>query len=82
MSFFDKVKHFAGGHGVKATITQIEGHDLESAKFPVTDSVLKFNVEVTGEKEVTVLAHVFSVWVERKSEENPRLIEGKLQAYL
>ncbi len=75
MGFFDKVKHFAGGHGVKAKITQIERQDPASARFAAGDSVIKFNVEVSGEKPVTILAHVFAFYVERKSETNPRLIE-------
>ena len=75
MGFFDKVKHFAGGHGVTATITEIEGQNPEQTRFPVSDSVLKFRVAVEGDKPATVLAHVFSVYAERKGESNPRLIE-------
>ena len=75
MGFLDKVKHFAGGHGVKASITAIERQDPQDARYPVTDSVMKFQVEVEGEKEATVLAHVFSLYAERKGETNPRLIE-------
>lgn len=75
MGFFDKVKHFVGGHGVKAAITEIERQNPQEARFPVSDTVLKFRVEVEGEKEATVLAHVFSLYAERKGETNPRLIE-------
>jgi hypothetical protein len=81
MSFFDKVKHFAGGHGVKATITEIERQPPESAKFPLGDSVLKFNVEVTGDKQVTILAHVFAFYAERKGEDSPRLIEVAVERH-
>jgi hypothetical protein len=77
LGFFDKVKHFAGAHGVKASIIEIERQSPQEARFPVTDSVLKFRVgvEASGEKEVTVLSHVFSLWAERKGENDPRLIE-------
>jgi hypothetical protein len=75
LGFFDKVKHFAGGHGVKASITTIERQNPQEARYPVTDSVLKFQVEVEGEKEATILAHVFTLYAERKGETNPRLIE-------
>jgi hypothetical protein len=74
MGLFDKVKHFAGGHGVTAKIVTVERQDPKSATFPIGDSVMKFNVEVQGDKEVTVLAHKFEVWAERKSETNPRLM--------
>ena len=75
MGFLDKVKHFAGGHGVTAAITSVERQDVDSPSFPLTDSVMKFQVTVTAEKDVTILSHSFSVHAERLDEENPRLIE-------
>ncbi|MFN7145701.1 MAG: hypothetical protein ACK4YP_18135 [Myxococcota bacterium] len=75
MGFFDKVRDFAGGHGVKATFTRVERQDPASARFPVTDSVVKANVEVTGDKEQVVLAHVYEVYAECKAEGKLRLIK-------
>jgi hypothetical protein len=75
VGLFDKIKHFAGGHGVKASITRVERQSPGSVSFPFTDSVMKFNIEVTGDKEVTILNHRFEVWVERTEEENERIIE-------
>lgn len=75
MGCLDKVKHFAGGHGVKARITTVERQDPQGAVFPLTDSVMKFNVEIEGEKEATVLAHDFEVWIERTTEGNQRIVQ-------
>ncbi|MFH1810030.1 MAG: hypothetical protein ABIJ09_14890 [Pseudomonadota bacterium] len=75
MGFFDKVKHFAGGHGVKARITEIERQDPGSVQFPLTDSVMKFNITVEGEKEATVLAHDFEVWIERTTQGSERIVQ-------
>jgi len=73
MGLLDKLKHFAGGHGVKSQITRIENQDPEGATFPVGDSVMKFNVLVTAEKdEVTILKHDYEVWIERTKEEDGR----------
>lgn len=75
MGFLDKLKHFAGGHGVKVEITSVERQAPSSVTFPLTDSVMKFQVRVTGDKEVTVLSHDFVVYAERTTKDNPRLIE-------
>lgn len=74
VGFLDKIKHFVGGHGVKSSITRIERQDPSSATFPITDTVMKFNVEVTGDKEVIILNHQFEVWIERTEPENERII--------
>lgn len=74
MGLFDKIKNFAGGHGVTAKITSVERQPTASVNFPLTDSVMKFQVEVGAEKEAVVLAHKFEVWAERMSQQNPRLI--------
>lgn len=59
MGFFDKAKHFMGGHGVKVTITRIERQPATEAQMPITDTVIKGNFEVSADKACTVLSHEF-----------------------
>lgn len=59
MGFFDKAKHFMGGHGVKVNITRIERQPADAAQMPITDTVIKGNFGVTSEKACTVLSHEF-----------------------
>ncbi len=56
MGFFDKVKHFAGGHGVKVQNTEIERQDPASATLPIGDTVVKGKFKVSAEKPCTVLS--------------------------
>lgn len=70
MGIFDKVKHFVGGHGVSAKITKVERQSPEHVTFSVTDSVMKFRVEVSSEKEVQILSHLFEVYLARTTSGN------------
>ncbi len=54
---------------------RVERQSTDDPIFPIGDSVMKFQVEVVGEKTATVLNRRFEVWAERKSETNPRLID-------
>ncbi len=64
MGFFDKVKAFAGGKSMATvTITRIEGQPTETASFPVTDSVLKGTMVVTADKDCTLLATKYEIWL-------------------
>lgn len=74
MGFFDKMKNFVGGHGVKASITEVENQEPGSVTFPLADSVMKFQVAVESEKEITILSHDFEVYVERKTEDDEKTV--------
>lgn len=69
MGFFDKAKSFMGGHGVKVQLTRIERQPASDAQMPMGDTVIKGNLEVTTEKDCTVLAHKFVFLVEWKDAE-------------
>ena len=56
MGFFDKAKHFMGGHGVKVANTIIEKQDAIGAQMPITDTVVKGKFNVSAEKECEVLS--------------------------
>ncbi len=56
MGFFDKAKHFMGGHGVKVANTIIEKQDPAFAKMPITDTVVKGKFNVTADKDCEVLS--------------------------
>lgn len=58
MGFFDKVKHFVGGHGCKVELTEVERQQPGNVHLPRTDSVVKGRYRVTAEKDITVLAHI------------------------
>jgi hypothetical protein len=59
MGLFDGVKNFMGGASmVSITPTVIERQPPQEARFPVGDSVLKGQFDVTCEKDCTVLAHI------------------------
>ncbi|MBK7885050.1 MAG: hypothetical protein IPJ81_15650 [Chitinophagaceae bacterium] len=49
MGFFDKIKTFVGADAPTITFTKIED------QLPVTDTVLKYNILVTSEKELTAM---------------------------
>jgi hypothetical protein len=61
MGLFDKMKNLVGGHGVTVTITEIENQPAESANLPLHDSILKGRIQISGEKEVVILKHAFSL---------------------
>lgn len=64
MGFFDKAKQFLGGKGMATVaITVIERQPAETATFPVTDSVLKGTMVITAQKECTLLATKYEVWL-------------------
>ena len=64
MGLFDKVKNFAGGKGMASvTIPVIERQPSESATFPVNDSVLKGTMVINVEKDCTLLATKYEVWL-------------------
>ena len=69
MGFFDKAKSFMGGHGVKVQLTLIERQPASDAQMPMGDTVIKGNLEVTTDKDCTVLAHKFAFLVEWKDAE-------------
>jgi hypothetical protein len=56
MGFFDKVKHFAGGHGVKVAHTEIERQAPGQVVMPATDTVVKGKFVVTADKPCEVLS--------------------------
>lgn len=56
MGFFDKAKHFMGGHGVKVQNTVIERQDPLQVTMPIGDTVVKGKFNVTTEKECEVLS--------------------------
>ncbi len=59
MGFFDKAKKFLGGHGAKVELTRIERQPPSDAQMPLTDTVIKGNLEVTTDQDCHVLEHVF-----------------------
>ena len=56
MGFFDKAKHFMGGHGVKVQHTVIERQDPLQVTLPIGDTVVKGKFNVTADKECEVLS--------------------------
>ena len=56
MGFFDKVKHFAGGHGVKVAHVVIERQEPGQVTLPIGDTVVKGRFRVTAEKPCEVLS--------------------------
>lgn len=56
MGFFDKVKHFAGGHGVKVVHTIIEKQDPAVVSLPVGDTVVKGKFKVQSQNACEVLS--------------------------
>ena len=77
MGFFDKAKQFMGGKGMaNVTITVIERQPAESATFPVGDSVLKGTMVIDAQKDCTLLATKYEVWLYIKKDdgESPNLV--------
>jgi len=69
MGLFDKAKQFMGGKGMaNVTITMIERQPVESAVFPVGDSVLKGTMVIEALKDCTLLATKYEVWLNIKSD--------------
>ena len=66
MGFFDKAKHFMGGHGVKVANTIIERQEAAQATLPIGDTVVKGKFEVTTEKDCTVLSMKSGMYMEVK----------------
>lgn len=59
MGLFDGVKNFMGGASMVSIVpTVLERQAPQGARFPLRDSVLKGQYDVTCEKDCTVLAHV------------------------
>jgi hypothetical protein len=58
MGFFDKVKHFVGGHGCKVELTEVERQVPGHVQFPQTDSVIKGRYRITAERDINVVAHI------------------------
>ena len=56
MGFFDKIKNFAGGHGVKVAHTEIERQEPTGVTLPITDTVVKGRFVVRSEKPCEVLS--------------------------
>lgn len=56
MGFFDKVKSFVGGHGVKVQHLEIERQEPNAVTLPIGDTVVKGKFVVTAEKPCTVLS--------------------------
>lgn len=69
MGFFDKAKHFMGGHGVKVEIVKIEREAPGEARMPMTDTVVKGTARIVTEKDCNVLAHKFSFVAKYKNKE-------------
>lgn len=74
MGLWDKIKLFFGGHGVEATLTEVEGQNPNHVEFCISDSVVKGSVQVTGTKEVEILAHEYEVYAECLLEDEERVI--------
>ncbi len=59
MGLFDGVKNFMGGASMVSIVpTVLEGQAPQGAKFPLRDSVIKGQYDVTCEKDCVVLAHI------------------------
>ena len=56
MGFFDKAKHFMGGHGVKVAHTVIERQSPLEVSLPIGDTVVKGKFNVSAEKDCEVLS--------------------------
>jgi hypothetical protein len=56
MGFFDKVKHFVGGHGVKVAHLDIEKQVPGTVSMPLTDTVVKGHFDISAEKDCEVLS--------------------------
>lgn len=56
MGFFDKAKHFMGGHGVKVQNTVIERQNPLEVTLPIGDTVVKGKFNVSAEKDCEVLS--------------------------
>jgi hypothetical protein len=69
MGFFDKAKHFMGGHGVKVEIVKIERQTPSEARMSMTDTVVKGTCRIVTEKDCNVLAHKFEFVLKHKNKE-------------
>jgi hypothetical protein len=56
MGFFDNVKNFFGGHGVKVQNLTIEQQDPAAVSLPIGDTVVKGKFKVTTEKPAQVVS--------------------------
>jgi len=80
MGFFDKAKQFMGGKNMASVaITVIERQPAESARFPVSDSVLKGTMVITAQQNCTLLATKYEVWLYIKGEsgDTPFLVRAE-----
>lgn len=70
MGFFDKAKQFMGGKSMaNVTITVIERQPADSATFPIGDSVLKGTMVIDVQKDCTLLATKYEVWLYIKKDD-------------
>lgn len=70
MGFFDKAKQFMGGKSMaNVTITVIERQPAASATFPIGDSVLKGTMVIDVQKDCTLLATKYEVWLYIKKDD-------------
>ncbi len=77
MGFFDKAKQFFGGKGMASVeISVIERQPALTATFPVTDSVLKGTMVITGKQDCVLLATKYEVWlyIEKDGVSSPHLV--------
>jgi hypothetical protein len=64
MGLFDKAKAFVGGKGMATvTIPVIERQPSETATFPVKDTVLKGMMTIEAQKDCTLLACKYEIWL-------------------
>lgn len=66
MGFFDKAKHFMGGHGVKVEHIEIERQSPAEAALPIGDTVVKGKFQVASDKDCTVLSMKAALLMEVK----------------
>jgi hypothetical protein len=77
MGFFDKAKQFLGGKNMaNVTITVIERQPVETATFPVGDSVLKGTMVIAAQQDCTLLATKYEIWLYIKKDDydSPNLV--------
>lgn len=74
MGLFDKAKKFLGGKGMAdVAITVIERQPVDSATFPVADSVLKGTMVIDVKEPCTLLATKYEIWLDVENGEQSSL---------
>jgi hypothetical protein len=69
MGWFDKVATFVGAHGTNIQAITVERQQPTHVKFPVGDSVIKGQFQISFDKDAEVLAHITEFFVEKKHED-------------